>query len=75
MAGQTLGQVIHEIRLNHGLTQDRFAKVAGVSGRSVVSYWETNKARPNPQAMKHIADLEGITVSELLQRVSETALN
>lgn len=69
MARETLGQVIHEIRLNQGLTQDRMAKAVGVSGRSVVSYWEADKARPNPHAMKHIADLEGITVSELLNRV------
>lgn len=66
MARETLGQVIHEIRLNQGLTQDRMAKAVGVSGRSVVSYWEADKARPNPNAMKHIADLEGITVSELV---------
>lgn len=71
MARETLGQVIHEIRLNHGLTQDRLAKVTGVSGRSVVSYWEADKARPNPHAMKHIADLEGITVRELLNRVEK----
>lgn len=69
MARETLGQVIHEIRLNQGLTQDRMAKAVGVSGRSVVSYWEADKARPNPNAMKHIADLDGITVSELLNRV------
>ena len=69
MARETLGQVIYEIRINHGLTQDRLAKIAGVSGRSVVSYWETDKSKPNPHAMKYIADLEGITVSELLNRV------
>lgn len=69
MEDHTLGQVIHEIRLNHGMTQDRFANATGVSGRSVVSYWEADKSKPNPNAMKCMADLEGITVVELLRRV------
>lgn len=72
MEERTLGHVIHDIRLNHGLTQDGFAKVAGVSGRSVVSYWEANKAKPNPNALKRIADLEGLTVVELLRRANNT---
>lgn len=68
MTARTLGHVIYEIRLNHGMTQDQFAKATGVSGRPVVSYWEANKSKPNPKAMKRIADLEGVTVVELLAR-------
>lgn len=72
MIRPTLGEVIRDIRLNHGLTQHRLAQLTGVSGRSVVSYWEANKSTPNPAALKGLADLEGITVVELLDRVKAT---
>lgn len=68
MVERTLGHVIHEIRLNHGMTQDQLAKATGVSGRPVVSYWEADKSKPNPNALKRLADLEGIKVVELLSR-------
>lgn len=66
---KTLGHVIYMIRMNEGLTQEELATIAGVSGRSVVSYWEANKSKPNPKALKRIADLNHQTVSDLLEQV------
>lgn len=56
------------IRLNHGLTMSEFAKQIDVKAKSgTVANWETGKNLPNKKRLKIIADLAGITVTELLK--------
>lgn len=70
-----LGQRIKCIRLDHGLNMREFGeKIASELGLpkseapsdSIVSRWEKGVSVPNAERLKAIADLGGISVSELL---------
>lgn len=65
-----LGNKIKEIRINEGLTLEQFGNILGTS-KSVVFKWERGVTKPNKARLKHIADLDGISVTELLSKPLE----
>lgn len=50
-----IGNNIHSIRVNYGLTQDQFAKVTGISQTSI-SAWECGKSIPRISSAELIVD-------------------
>ncbi len=48
-----IGNNIHSIRVNYGLTQDQLAKVTGISQTSI-SAWECGKSVPRLKSVKRI---------------------
>ena len=66
----SLGNKIKEIRINEGLTLEQFGNILGTS-KSVVSKWERGVTKPNKARLKHIADLAGISATELLSKPLE----
>ncbi|WP_295288632.1 helix-turn-helix transcriptional regulator [Veillonella sp.] len=61
----TLGDRIKAIRISKGLTQEDFANLLGAS-KGNVSVWESNKNKPNNTRLKKIADIGGVSITELL---------
>ncbi|WP_294731035.1 LexA family transcriptional regulator [uncultured Faecalibaculum sp.] len=55
MGTRTMGEVIKALRLEHGLTQEQFAKVFHISP-STVGMWENNKRSPSNEMQDSIAD-------------------
>lgn len=63
----SLGERIKTIRLSYGETLESFgARFEPTARRSNVSAWEKNRYTPNPERLKQIAELGGITVDQLL---------
>lgn len=60
-----LGQRIKAIRLDKGMTLEEFGKLFGAS-KSIVSRWESGISSPNPERLKTIAKVGGMTVGQLL---------
>ena len=52
-------------------TQDEFAALIGVT-RHCVSKWENGSSAPKTKDLKRIADLLGVTVTELLVALEES---
>ncbi len=48
-----IGKLIRELRLETGLTQEKFAAELGVTFPSV-NRWENNRAKPSPLAVEKI---------------------
>lgn len=65
MNKETIGQKIREIRLNKGMTLEEFGKLFNAS-KSIVYRWENGTSFPNPERLKAIAKLGGMTVEQLL---------
>jgi transcriptional regulator with XRE-family HTH domain len=68
-----IGQLIREIRLARGLTQEQFAASLGVA-YPTVNRWENGHAQPSPLAMQKIVKrLQGLGEQgqELLRRHQE----
>jgi transcriptional regulator with XRE-family HTH domain len=62
-----LGDRIKRIRLSKGLNQSQFGEsFEPAAARSIVSRWESGKSVPNAKRLRKIAELGGISVSELL---------
>ena len=62
-----LGNRIKNIRLSKGLNQSQFGELfKPVAARSIVSRWESGLSVPNAKRLRKIAELGGISVSELL---------
>jgi DNA-binding transcriptional regulator YiaG len=51
-----VGNLIRELRLAIGLTQEQFAAVLGVT-YPTVNRWERGRAKPSPMAMKLIKEI------------------
>lgn len=62
----SVGDKIMRLRLERGMTLEEFGKLFGAS-KSNVSKWENGRTLPNPERLKQIADLAGISVEELLE--------
>ena len=62
-----LGERIKKIRLELGDTTEVFGKrFDPQANRSLVSAWENGRYIPNPERLKSLAELGGISVNELL---------
>jgi putative transcriptional regulator len=48
-----VGQIIHDLRLAFGLTQEQFAAQLGVT-YSTINRWENGRSKPSPLAMEKI---------------------
>jgi len=48
-----VGQIIHDLRLAFGLTQEQFAVTLGVT-YTTINRWENGRSKPSPMAMKLI---------------------
>lgn len=65
-----IGQLIRELRLETGLTQEQFAAELGVTYSSM-NRWENGRSKPSPLAMQKIAEmllLRGDRGQDLLSR-------
>lgn len=65
MDKKAIGEKIKGIRLNKGMTTKKFGQLLNASD-SNVSSWEKGRTSPNPERLKAIAKLSGITVEQLL---------
>ena len=65
MDKKVIGEKIKGIRLNKGMTLEEFGKLFN-AGKSNVRKWEVGSSLPNPERLKAIAKLGGITVEQLL---------
>lgn len=57
MVEKDIPNMIRELRLALGMTQEQFAAKVGVTF-STVNRWENGKGKPSPLAMKVIAKLK-----------------
>ena len=60
---------IKEMRTGFGLTQEKFAKILGVSVASL-RRWEAGEASPSPMALARIEEVSKLTTEEILQECS-----
>lgn len=58
-------KVVRANRRRMGLTQEQLAQRVGLTGSSV-SQWEAGRAKPHIDVMKKLADVFGMTTSELI---------
>lgn len=59
------GQMVRELRTRNGLTQDELATRLDLSP-AAIGAWENGRAKPRLGKIHELADLFGITVSELM---------
>lgn len=64
----SIAENIKRIRLEHGLSQAEFGKIAGVSDKAV-STWELGTKTPRMGAVEKIANYFGITKSAIVDDV------
>ena len=57
--------VIFELRINHGLSQDELAAKVYVT-RQAVSRWETGETTPNTETLKLLSSLFDVSINTLL---------
>ena len=67
----SIAENIKRIRLEHGLSQAEFGKIAGVSDKAV-STWELGTKTPRMGAVEKIANYFGITKSAIVDDVQPT---
>lgn len=60
-----MGDRIAELRSNAHMSQFQLAKVLGI-GTSTLGMYETNKRKPSPKVLKHIADYFNVSTDYLL---------
>jgi DNA-binding transcriptional regulator YiaG len=51
-----VGQIIHDLRLAFGLTQEQFAATVGVT-YTTINRWENGRSKPSPLAMEKIEEM------------------
>ena len=61
----SIGKNIRRVREAHGLTQEEFGAIAGVSAMAV-SQWENNRAVPRMGAVQRLADHFGIKKGDIV---------
>lgn len=62
---EKIGKVIRRLRIKAGMTQDELAEKVGRT-RPAVTAWESNRSQPDTQMLRRLADLFGVSVSELM---------
>lgn len=60
-----IGQFLKLLRKEKGITQEQFAEIIGVSGRTV-SRWETGANMPDLDILIQIADYYEVEIREIL---------
>ena len=72
MDQKKIGSFLKELRKEKGITQEQFAEILGVSGRTV-SRWETGSNMPDLDVLIQIADYYDVEIREMLdgERKSE----
>ena len=63
----TIAKAIADLRLNHHLTQEEFARMLFVS-RDLVSKWETGVRRPDWQTIERMAGLFHVSTDAIVDR-------
>ena len=73
MDQKKIGGFLKELRKEKGITQEQFAEILGVSGRTV-SRWETGSNMPDLDVLIQIADYYDVEIREMLngERKSES---
>jgi transcriptional regulator with XRE-family HTH domain len=61
---ESLGQQIKNIRKQYDLSQDRFGKRLGLSGKSISAY-ETDKAKPSLRVLERISNVYEVSIYDL----------
>lgn len=70
MTQPEIGKLIRELRLETGLTQEKFAAELGVT-YPTINRWENNRAQPSPLAVEKIEKMvrrQGARGQELLAK-------
>ena len=72
MDQKKIGSFLKELRKEKGITQEQFAEILGVSGRTV-SRWETGNNMPDISLLVHIAEYFEVSIPEIIngERKSE----
>lgn len=72
MDQKRIGSFLKELRKEKGITQEQFAEILGVSGRTV-SRWETGNNMPDISLLVNIADYFDVSIPEIIngERKSE----
>ena len=72
MDQKKIGSFLKELRKEKGITQEQFAEVLGVSGRTV-SRWETGSNMPDISLLVNIAEYFDVSIPEIIngERKSE----
>ena len=72
MDQKKMGSFLKELRKEKGITQEQFAEVLGVSGRTV-SRWETGSNMPDISLLVNIAEYFDVSIPEIIngERKSE----
>lgn len=72
MDQKVIGKFLKDLRKEKGITQEQFAEIMGVSGRTV-SRWETGSNMPDLDVLILIADYYNVELREILdgERKSE----
>lgn len=65
MDQKMIGRFLKELRKDKGITQEQFAELMGVSGRTV-SRWETGSNMPDLDILMLIADYYEVEIREIL---------
>ena len=60
-----LGKMIREYRIRNNLTQAQLGSKLGISANTI-HLWETKNVRPNVHSMQNIANVTGISLSEVM---------
>lgn len=68
-----LGEIIKELRINKGLTQERLGQLINLA-ESTISLYESNKRSPDYETLKKIADFFEVTTDYLLGRTNKKKL-
>lgn len=66
----TIGKNIKELREGKGWSQDVFADKVGTT-KSAVSFWERGQTTPRMPKIEKMAELFGVSVTEILTEVRE----
>lgn len=64
-SNKDIGKRIKKLRLDHGLNQERFGEMLGIS-KGGVSRWESGNTTPNASRLKLISEKFGVSVEYLL---------
>lgn len=65
MNQKMIGGFLKNLRKDKGITQEQFAEIMGVSGRTV-SRWETGSNMPDLDILIQIADYYEVEIREIL---------
>jgi len=61
----TTQEVLHELRVKHGMSQDDLAEKVFVT-RQAVSRWENGETVPNTETLKLLSNLYNVSINTLL---------